>query len=665
METKIDYIRRYAKIYTGYINSDKKLLGGVNQLSKSVLKEIFEEYCGNPDSKFRPVNLLRGEIAQHVFQGESLTKSLIDEIKSKVVDRDIDYFGSYSEQFLREFKEFKAPKRDIFANWKKYWSILYPFFFRGEIKNSVATYLADIAADLIQQLALYDCSFHSVDFQGSTNFGSDNCWIAIYPNSLGNHKNSFQIYLKIGATMGCSIVAGESLKKSLKKSGELKKYIEIYKKNINSSNDISNELIKKEFPDIFGEPSDSEWFSEYNLKQVKTYNGIISALKDIKSTFLELNRVLLSSNLVINLDNSLHSKKNDKTHPQTPSPKGTLINSEKNSEIFNDDLDDNSDDLSYLYRKIDVNNIEEFSQSEDFESLQNFNIYEDVEAYNFEKDRDLIFIDEKLFFQIASILKRRKNIVLQGAPGVGKTFIARKIAYQTVGFKSDENIEIVQFHQSYGYEEFIQGLRPDEKGNFFVKNGVFVNFCKKAMENPDQPFVFIIDEINRGNLSKIFGELLMLIECDKRGEEFSLRLAYSNELFFVPENLFVIGTMNRSDRSLAIVDYAFRRRFSFITLQPNFGESFKKLLEKNGLTKKMINHIEKSFTKLNKKIIDDISLGEDFQIGHSFFCSFDGTLSEIEWFNDTLLFEIKPLLDEIWFDEPQKVKEILKSLEFC
>ncbi len=617
MEEMIKYIKSVAKNYYDYSNSKKKLIKATNELSKSVLKEIFEEYCGNPDTKFKPINLLRGEIAQHILHGETLTTKFIDEIKLKIVEGDIEYFASYSEQFLGQLKEFKMPKRDIFTNWRKNWSILYPFFFRGEVKNLIVTYLLEIANNLIQQFNLDECSFHYVDFQGSTNFGSDICWIAIYHKNLGSHKNSFQLFLKIAATISCSIVAGDNLKKSLKKRGEL--------------------------------------FSDDHLKQVKTYSGVLSVLKEMIPQFLELNRKILSSKLALNVDDSLHYKKNDNSEKNSFLDK---INSENDLENSFDD------DLSYLYKTIDVNNIEEFSQTEDFENLQNFNIYENIEPYSFEKDKDTIFIDEKLFFQITSILKRRKNIVLQGAPGVGKTFIARKIAYQTIGFKNSENIEIVQFHQSFGYEEFIQGLRPDEKGNFFIKNGIFLEFCRKAVENPDQTFVFIIDEINRGNLSKVFGELLMLIEADKRNEEFSLRLAYSNELFFIPENIYIIGTMNRSDRSLAIVDYAFRRRFSFITLQPNFGEKFKKTLEKSGLTTKIVNHIEKTFTKLNKKIKDDISLGEDFQIGHSFFCSFEKNMSEIEWFNDTLLFEIKPLLEEIWFDEPTKVEEIFKNLEF-
>src|SRR5690554_1086704 len=115
-----------------------------------------------------------------------------------------------------------------------------------------------------------------------------------------------------------------------------------------------------------------------------------------------------------------------------------------------------------------------------------------------------------------SLLKRKKNIILQGPPGVGKTFIARKLAYEIMQEVKDANIEMVQFHQSYSYEDFIQGLRPTQKGGFDLRDGIFYSFCQRALAHPERPFFFIIDEINRGNLSKIFGELMMLIE---RSEE--------------------------------------------------------------------------------------------------------------------------------------------------
>jgi len=285
--------------------------------------------------------------------------------------------------------------------------------------------------------------------------------------------------------------------------------------------------------------------------------------------------------------------------------------------------------------------------------------------YEFKEDSDKPFISEQQFFQTVTLLKRKKNIILQGPPGVGKTFIARKLAYQIMQEVKDANIEMVQFHQSYSYEDFIQGLRPTQKGSFDLKDGIFFSFCRRALAHPDKPFFFIIDEINRGNLGKIFGELMMLIEADKRAEKFALKLTYAEDeedRFYVPENLYIIGTMNTADRSLAIVDYALRRRFAFINLQPDYGANFQSFLLDNGLSKAMVNHISLMIPKVNDKIKSDSNLGEGFQIGHSYFCNYNKEQNEDNWWQEIIDFELKPLLEEIWFDDMDNVSEILKIL---
>ena len=224
---------------------------------------------------------------------------------------------------------------------------------------------------------------------------------------------------------------------------------------------------------------------------------------------------------------------------------------------------------------------------------------------------------------------------------------------------------MVQFHQSYSYEDFIQGLRPTQKGSFDLRDGIFYSFCQRALAHPDRPFFFIIDEINRGNLSKIFGELMMLIEADKREEKYALKLTYAEDeesRFYVPENLYIIGTMNTADRSLAMVDYALRRRFAFVTLNPDFGDNFRSFLSVKGLSDNMVEHICYSVTKVNDIIREDVNLGEGFQIGHSYFCTFRENEDENNWWKDILDFELKPLLEEIWFDDSAKVSEVSKQL---
>lgn len=288
-----------------------------------------------------------------------------------------------------------------------------------------------------------------------------------------------------------------------------------------------------------------------------------------------------------------------------------------------------------------------------------------IKKYEFTEDVDKPFISEADFLQTVALLRRKKNIILQGPPGVGKTFIARKLAYEIMQVVKDANIEMVQFHQSYSYEDFVQGLRPTQKGGFDLRDGIFYSFCQRALAHPDRPFFFIIDEINRGNLSKIFGELMMLIEADKREEKFALKLTYAEDeedRFYVPENLYIIGTMNTADRSLAIVDYALRRRFAFVTLQPDYGKNFRSFLSGKGLSAPIVEHICSSVTKVNSKIKEDINLGEGFQIGHSYFCTFTADEDENKWWNEILSFELKPLFEEIWFDDSAKVVEVLKQL---
>ena len=262
-----------------------------------------------------------------------------------------------------------------------------------------------------------------------------------------------------------------------------------------------------------------------------------------------------------------------------------------------------------------------------------------------------VYMDEDTYNTLTELLEAKYNVILQGAPGVGKTFAAKRLAYSIMGQKDTSRVAMVQFHQSYSYEDFIQGYRPSKDG-FELVNGAFYKFCKEAEEDNERPYFFIIDEINRGNLSKILGELMMLIEKDKRGEK--IKLLYSNEWFTVPQNVRIIGMMNTADRSLALMDYALRRRFAFFDFAPAFSsEGFKNYLSEKDSPKleKLIAAVE----FLNSTISTDESLGDGFRIGHSYFCTDDEITDE--WLKSVVEYEVIPLIKEYWFDEPTKVRD--------
>lgn len=279
-----------------------------------------------------------------------------------------------------------------------------------------------------------------------------------------------------------------------------------------------------------------------------------------------------------------------------------------------------------------------------------------------------IFLDRADIERLISQLARKKALVLQGPPGTGKTFIAQRLAWVLAEQRSMQRVEAVQFHQSYGYEDFVRGYRPTEDGGFMLRDGPFLDFCERVRDDDRRPHVLLIDEINRGNLSRIFGELLMLIEADKRSAEWAVRLAYpraDDERFHVPENLYLIGTMNTADRSLALVDYALRRRFAFFTVEPAFGQpKFRRHLEEQGVPASVRNRIGERLTALNETIAEDSDLGAGFRIGHSYFCDPpSGESADYDrWFEEVVTFDIEPLLEEYWFDRPGTASEAAAGL---
>jgi 5-methylcytosine-specific restriction protein B len=875
MQQQIDFITQLAVQYQSYSDNSSSLFKDINSLPSDILTDIYKEYSDD-ENKFQPVNLLRAEIVRLLLNGTSIDEKIIESIKEKIRTKNLTYFAFLPTSYKDALKEYPTGKRDMFANWQKYWNIFHVFFYRGTLKETVKLYLEQISKQLLQDLALKEYTFHWVDFYGSNNFGSGRCWLALYPIHKNSHQEAYQFFVQLGAPSKAGLQGGRMIKnaypsqlhpihlygealedlKSLKPeierlNKETRNYFKFspgsqasewdrfYSEGVaaidySSLNigDISNLTSWEAINEAAGLPESSQSNQTWNLWLFKTAN-IGDVIFASKGTNTCLGIGLIEGEYFYSSDNSykhrrkvkwianiiyhykINTLKNYQTlfRADTFSPTKVwqfILNEylriqpeliqifsehhlpydyisitkpvdteEEGEEAITDELKEpihfwwlnanpgiwkmsnhnegerqsyttynekgnkrriykyfeeaKPGDLMIGYESSPIKQIKaiyeiskgihttengeeiEFELLEKLEnpiswnSLKNnpalqkcevfinnqgslfklteeeYEIIRDIidekntvsvqpkqgqlgnplTKYKFSEDADKPFINEGDFLQAVTLLKRKKNIILQGPPGVGKTFIARKLAYELMEEIRDINIEMVQFHQSYSYEDFIQGLRPLQKGGFELKDGIFYSFCKKAMAHPERPYFFIIDEINRGNLSKIFGELMMLIETDKRSDKFALKLTYAEsdeDRFYVPENLYIIGTMNTADRSLAMVDYALRRRFAFVPLQPEFGPSFRAFLSSKGISEVMTAHICTSADFVNSKIKEDKNLGDGFQIGHSYFCNFGADEDEQKWWREILTFELKPLLEEIWFDDLTKANEMVKVL---
>ena len=273
-------------------------------------------------------------------------------------------------------------------------------------------------------------------------------------------------------------------------------------------------------------------------------------------------------------------------------------------------------------------------------------------------------IDDAEAGRILALWRAKKNLIIQGPPGVGKSFASQKLAFALMGEEARDRFRFVQFHQSYAYEDFVEGYRPTADG-FELKPGKFVEFCRQAEADPNRQYVFVIDEINRGNISKILGELMLLIESDKRDRNWAVQLASGTVPFHVPDNVYILGLMNTADRSLAVVDYALRRRFAFVELHPQFGSpKFLELLSTNGISGEVGSFLRTAIAKLNEEIISDPGLGAGFAIGHSYFSSRRNDAEDSRsWYERIIETEIGPLLHEYWFDDREKADQRISQLK--
>ena len=278
---------------------------------------------------------------------------------------------------------------------------------------------------------------------------------------------------------------------------------------------------------------------------------------------------------------------------------------------------------------------------------------------------DGCFLTREELADIDARWRSKKNLVLQGPPGTGKTWLAKRLGFALVGSNdretSQSRVRVVQFHPSLAYEDFVRGWRPAGDGRLALVDGILMQAIDAAASEPDRPFVLVIEEINRGYPAQIFGEMLTLLENTKRGRSEAIDLAYrrfAGERVHVPENLYVIGTMNIADRSLAIVDVALRRRFAFVDLEPRFGAAWRSWCASRGLDDALCSEIKTQIDVLNAEITASKSLGPQFRIGHSYVTpDMEETVRDGRaWFRAKVDTEIGPQLDEYWYDASETAK---------
>lgn len=635
VESAVEYLYGLAKELSKFMKQPELMLEAISKLDSDTLHLLREQYRNT-----EKINLIKFMVLDRIIEFGSISIAELEEIKN-------DVKAKYDTNILQSWNNFTILFQLYYANKKQKVQEE-----QRKIHEAIRQLEPFKDLDLVEDKVLNG-------FNWNQNFGCSECWLAVYEKGHTSHRTAPQFFLSIDEKgirygllygdqhpkRGQANLSFESSSDSFRYENFCEKMVEVLEafKEDNLTTDRSDpdsfisvetwiELLQND--SIFGKKDLVYLHKMYELGGEATATQLAAALGKHSASFNS--QVVQLAKRVMEATGTAPVKRED----------GTICYW---CVLFGGEYDENRHFIWRLKPNL----------KEAISSLHADQPSGVLESYTKEDFLRQVFIDEKQYDTIKGLLQYKKNIILQGPPGVGKTFLAKRLAYSLMGVKDENRVEMVQFHQNYAYEDFVMGFRPDEHG-FSVQYGIFYDFCQRALENPNKDYYFIIDEINRGNLAKIFGELFMLIEHDKRDE--FVTMGYSKDKFTVPSNVYIIGTMNTADRSLAQLEVALRRRFAFVTLKPAFNEKWKRAVQASGVSDQMLARILSAVERINNEIVNDFQLGSGYAIGHSFFTAKPKHMDENTWFESILTFEITPLLEEYFFDRPDIVRELIEGI---
>ena len=667
-------------------SSPEKLYAAVRGLDRSTA-EALQSSAEADALAARPVVLLRYEILRRVLAGERVDDTLTERVRDAILRRDPSAFSGYSEGFSQRL-ETATIKPDVFRNWLVPFRIFYPFFYAESDRARVRILLEQICDGIKKEIDLEGHAHNAFSFDGPNNFGATNCWLAVFPMERGTHKNAHQLFVQInpedieyGLTSG-SMVKDDS-PAALHHGRDLQEAIAYFLGNRERYLKLNRELLTvwkwapgpraERWDDFYKDGTIAISVDERvgDLNHYATGAELAQRL-GVETPYSARNRVQSLTNFrdasigdivvanrgtrevvgigVIEGPYEYRAERTEYSHVR----KANWITSTElkfDQQMFR--LDAFSPTLRWeqvktrlLERHPELSGSVAEIEAGRWPHIENGGNGERV--YDHQKALAESGLDESTFDQHWAVLKDKRQVVFQGPPGTGKSYLADIYGRLLVNGDT-RRLAAVQFHPSYSYEDFVEGFRPTaDGGRLELREGIFKRICGQA-RNTGQPTVLLIDEINRGDLSKIFGELLYLLEYREK----RIILTYDPKSpFDIPRNLYLIGTMNTADRSLALIDYALRRRFSFISLEPQY-DIVRRMVSS---TEVDIELLVGNFERMNQEVATYPSLGPEFQVGHSYLLRHSdlttGRLQQV-W-----RFDIEPLLREYYFDAPEQLPRL-------